>query len=270
MTSTTLQLSDPYGQVTYRDVGQGDPLVLIHGVGMQSAAWDPQIAALSAQCRVIALDMPGHGQSAPLSGTPALPDYVNWLHAVLSALELRSVSLAGHSMGALIAGGYTVTHPENVARVALLNGVFRRSSAAREAVVARAEDIRNGRFDLETPLKRWFGTSETDKAASNLVSGWLSSVDLKGYGDAYAAFAEGDATYADGFRDIACPLLALTGGEDPNSTPDMAKAMASDAPVGHALIIEGARHMVNMTAPGQVNVALAHWLASPVEERKMA
>ena len=66
MTLTTLRLSSPAGQVAYRDEGAGDPVVLIHGVGLQSAAWVPQIAALSRAYRVVAVDMPGHGGSAAL------------------------------------------------------------------------------------------------------------------------------------------------------------------------------------------------------------
>ncbi|QDI74271.1 MULTISPECIES: alpha/beta fold hydrolase [Leisingera] len=260
MTPTTLPLSEPYGTVTCQRAGRGDPLVLIHGVGMQAAAWGPQIEALSNSHEVIALDMPGHGGSAPLPEGAELPDYVAWLHEVLTALDLGPVSLAGHSMGALIAGGYAVCHPQNAARVALLNGVFRRSAGARAAVEARAAEIRAGSFDLETPLARWFGESAADQAARVKVAGWLSAVNLAGYAAAYTAFARGDSTYADGFGGIRCPLLALTGDGDPNSTPEMAEAMAQAAPRGRAVVIEGHRHMVNLTAPAEVNAALRDWL----------
>ena len=270
MMLTTLQLSERLGNIAYIEAGYGDPLVLIHGVGMQSAAWTPQIEALSSGYRVIALDMPGHGKSDPLPGTPALPDYVNWLQHVLLTLNLGPVSLAGHSMGALIAGGYAVSHPEMVARVALLNGVYRRTQEARAAVQARAREIRQGEFDLETPLARWFGDSPNDQAVRATVAGWLSNIQYKGYSDAYSAFAAGDAEYADGFSEIQCPLLALTGSDDPNSTPAMSEAMAQAAPQGYAVSIEGERHMVNLTAPEKVNSLLLEWLRTPAMERETA
>jgi pimeloyl-ACP methyl ester carboxylesterase len=263
MTSTTLQLSEPYGQASARIEGEGEPLLLIHGVGMQSASWAPQIAALSGQCRVIAVDMPGHGGSGHLPGKAELPDYLNWLDAVLDALDLDAVSLAGHSMGAMIVGGYAITRPGRVQRVALLNAVYRRSPAARAAVEARADVIRDGKMDLETPLARWFGSTQTDQAARAKVAGWLASVDLDGYAAAYGAFARGDATYADGWPDVACPMLALTGDGDPNSTPEMAVEMAEAAQSGRAVTIEGHRHMVNLTAPEAVNAHLQDWLARP-------
>lgn len=270
MTLTTLQLSEPYGQVACRDRGQGAPLVLIHGVGMQSAAWGPQIEAFSRSHRVLALDMPGHGGSAPLAGQPELPDYVAWLAAVIETLGCGPVNLAGHSMGALIAGGFAVAYPQMVSRLALLNGVYCRDAAARAAVASRATDIRAGRIDLETPLKRWFGDAPRDQVARAQVAGWLEAVDPAGYGAAYDAFAGGDATYAGGYTAITCPFLALTGALDPNSTPAMSQAMAQAAQRGRAVVIEGQRHMVNLTASARVNAALAEWLRVPLERKETA
>lgn len=258
MTSKTRQLSEPYGQIAYREAGSGDPLVLIHGVGMQSAAWAPQIKALSKSHRVIALDMPGHGGSSPLPAGSDLAAFVAWLRAALEELGLTRVSLAGHSMGALIAGGFAVSHPEMVSRVALLNGVFCRQPDMRAAVEARAKTIRSGSFDTKTPLTRWFG--DGDSAARDQVAIWLAEVNPAGYATAYSAFAKGDATYADGFSRITCPLLALTGDGDPNSTPAMSQAMAKAAPHGRAVIVTGHRHMVNLTAVDTVNAELRNWL----------
>ncbi|SLN71106.1 Dihydrolipoyllysine-residue acetyltransferase component of acetoin cleaving system [Falsiruegeria litorea R37] len=261
MTLTTLQLSEPYGQIAYREAGQGEPVVLIHGVGMQSAAWGPQVDALSATHHVIAVDMPGHGGSDPLPEASELPDFVAWTSAVLIALNLGPVNLAGHSMGALIAGGMAIEHPDQVKRVAVVNGVYRRSADARQAVEARADEICNGPVDLQTPLNRWFGPQEM--AARDQVANWLRQVDQGGYATAYSAFARGDDTYADGWPKVACPMLALTGDGDPNSTPEMSQAMADAAQDGEAVIIEDHRHMVNLTAPDVVTDILQTWLARP-------
>ena len=73
MTLKTLPLSEDGTRLSYREAGEGAPLVLIHGVGMQSAAWAPQFPALSRRCRVLALDMPGHGGSSPCPPTPNCP-----------------------------------------------------------------------------------------------------------------------------------------------------------------------------------------------------
>jgi pimeloyl-ACP methyl ester carboxylesterase len=264
MTSIIQQLSEPYGNLAYREVGQGDPLVLIHGVGMQSAAWGPQIEHFGQSMHVIALDMPGHGDSSPLPTTAELPDYVSWLFAALTALDTGPVNLAGHSMGALIAGGFAVSYPQLTRRVALLNGVHKRSASARAAVEARSTQINAGEIDIETPLTRWFDDSDADRVVRETVRPWLKAINPGGYATAYGAFARGDQTYASDWSNVECPVLALTGDGDPNSTPDMSRAMASAARNGRVEILEGHRHMVNLTAADTVNSILDDWLAMPV------
>lgn len=238
--------------------GSGDPVVLIHGVGLRAEAWEPQITALAATHRVIALDMPGHGASSPLPSGALLSDYVCWAARAIGGLGMGPVSLAGHSMGALIAGGMAVDHPGLVARVALLSPVHRRSEAARAAVLARASAIAAGGAGVDAPLARWF--DDDQQALHDRVAGWLKGVDRQGYAAAYRAFATGDATYADRLGEIACPALILTGESDANSSPEMTRAIAA-ACRGRAVVVPGQRHMVNLTAPRLVNEALRDWLA---------
>jgi (E)-2-((N-methylformamido)methylene)succinate hydrolase len=257
----TLQRSRTPSGAAYLDRGRGDEtVVLIHGVGMRIEAWAPQIERLAEEFRVVAVDLPGHGLSAPLAQPPRLQNFVSWFETLLDELHLGPVNVAGHSMGALIATGIVATAPGKVKRVALLNGVHRRSAEARAAVEARADEIVTGRFDREAPLARWFSETEKTTEAYALVHELLQTVDAEGYATAYRAFATGDAVYSDGWPTVGCPALFLTGDGDLNSTPDMAREMAAATPHGRAVIISGHRHMVNLTAPAQVNDVLRQWL----------
>ncbi|MDF2097444.1 alpha/beta fold hydrolase [Aquibaculum arenosum] len=261
MMSRTLPLSEAGGQAAILEAGQGEPLVLVHGVGLCAHAWGPQIEMLSRNWRVLAVDMPGHGGSEPLPRDARLPDFVAWLIGVLQGLDVGPVNLAGHSMGALIAAGVAIERPDLVKRLAVLNAVYRRSPEARASVLARAEQLAVGKMDNEAPLSRWFTDRPAEQQARASVAGWLQDVDPQGYATAYRAFAEGDALYADRWAQIRCPTLALTGADDPNSTPAMAEAMAAAARDGEVRVIAGERHMVNLTAPEVVNEALRRWLA---------
>lgn len=263
MTCRTRPRSETRSGAAFVAEGEGEPLLLVHGVGLRLEAWEAQIAALSAGHRVIALDMPGHGGSAPLAAGARLPDFVAWLARVLDDLGIERANLAGHSMGALIAGGMVAEHPDRIARVGLLCGVHRRTPEAAAAVVARAEALRRGERDSAGPLARWFGDGSDDPAYP-LVREWLETVGTEGYAAAYAAFATGDATYADAWPDVRQPALFLTGALDANSSPAMARRMAEAAPRGRAVVIEGHGHMVPMTAPAVVNDALRTWLAEEV------
>jgi pimeloyl-ACP methyl ester carboxylesterase len=268
MMLTTLHLSENAQKVACRDHGTGEPVVLIHGVGMQSAAWGPQIAALEKAYRVLALDMPGHGDSEPLPQGSELPDFVAWCKSAIQALGLGPVNLVGHSMGALIAGGCAASFPHLIRRVALLNGVYRRDTAARAAVDARAAEISAGNIDLQTPLERWFGDTSGEAGARAQVAEWLGAVDLNGYATAYGAFAHGDSTYADQLSQIRCPFLAMTGDGDPNSTPAMSQAMAGQVKNGTAVIIKGHRHMINLTNATEVNAHLFKWLHQSIAQEQ--
>ncbi|UVC12166.1 alpha/beta hydrolase (plasmid) [Rhizobium sp. TH2] len=262
----TLQRSRTPSGAAYLDQGEGDEtVVLIHGVGMRIEAWGPQIERLAETCRVIAVDLPGHGGSTPLDGPPRLEQFVAWFGRVLEELSLGPVNVAGHSMGALIVTGIAATAQDKVRRVALLNGVHRRSEAARKAVMARADEIVSGAFDREAPLSRWFSVEERNSEAYVLVRDLLQAVDAAGYADAYRAFASGDSIYSDCWPRVTRPALFLTGSDDMNSTAEMAQGMARAAPHGKVVVIPGHRHMVNLTTPETVNAALADWLTWEVE-----
>jgi pimeloyl-ACP methyl ester carboxylesterase len=264
MLRTPQRYKSPSG-AAYAVQGEGEILVLVHGVGMRLEAWSPQIEALSARFKVIAVDLPGHGESPPLASDASLADFVAWFRAFIEELGLGPVSVAGHSMGALIAGGIAAEAPELVRRVALLNGVYKRDPTARSAVKARAVEITTGDFDREAPLNRWFGDGHEHEAAYELCKRLLADVDKQGYATAYRAFANGDAVYADRWPEIDCPALFLTGADDQNSTPEMCRAMAFAAPRGRAVIIDEHRHMVNLTAPDLVNTALSEWMETEPE-----
>jgi pimeloyl-ACP methyl ester carboxylesterase len=248
----------------YVDVGHGEPVVLIHGVGLRLEAWAPQIESLAASHWVIAVDLPGHGTSSPIGARSGLAEFVEWFTTTLDDLGLDSANIAGHSMGALIAGGCAVNEPKRVRRVALLSAVHRRDRAAASAVRARAAEIAAGKLDPIAPLSRWFGNECVASEPYLLVKDWLTAVDIEAYATAYGAFAEGDDLYADRWAGVACPALLLTGEFDPNSTPQMSHDLAAAAPDAEACIIAGHRHMVNMTAPDEVTAALRHWLTREV------
>ncbi|MFI1970834.1 alpha/beta hydrolase [Streptomyces cinnamoneus] len=92
-------------EVHYERLGDGEPLVLLHGIGHHLQAWDPVVGVLAAERDVIAVDLPGFGAS------PALPDGVAYdlrgvtpvLRAFFEALGLDRPHVAGNSLGGILA-----------------------------------------------------------------------------------------------------------------------------------------------------------------------
>ena len=254
------QLSDRDMRVSYLQAGEGEPLILVHGVGMNAGSWYPQIEVLSQHFQVIAVDMPGHGESDAFRHPVMLRDYVDWLAAFLQTLPQQKFAVAGHSMGALITAGMAIDYPQLINRAIVMSGVYRRSAAAQQAVLLRAQELAAGDARLDSPLARWFGDSDREAALREQVGGWLQEVNVQGYAAAYQAFASGDGVYADRWHDIRCPVLVLTGELDANSSPQMAQQMADAAPHGKAVIIANARHMVSLTDARRVNNEMLSFL----------
>lgn len=89
----------------YLDIGHGEPVLLLHGLGSCGHDWEPQIQTLALHYRIIAPDLRGHGQSpAPLDGAPwRMADLAQDVADLLAVLELDSVHIVGFSLGGMVA-----------------------------------------------------------------------------------------------------------------------------------------------------------------------
>lgn len=255
--------------------GSGDSVVLIHGVGMNASVWASQIEALAPLFDVVAYDMLGHGGSSLPPPDARLQDYTSQLLQLLDALGIASAHVVGHSMGALVAIDFALAHPERTRSVAALNAVYRRTSEQRHAVMQRAQTLEGTGSDgmaQDTSLARWFGDPipEAWKEQAALAQRLLRSVDATGYARAYRLFASADEVHHGRLSTLAMPALFLTGEHDLNSTPAMSRAMAEAAPHGKCEIIVGARHMMALATPEDVNRRLVAFLRSTAKRTSEA
>jgi pyruvate dehydrogenase E2 component (dihydrolipoamide acetyltransferase) len=105
----------------YLDLGEGGtPLVLVHGFGGDLNNWLFNHPALAVDRRVIALDLPGHGESGKHLQTGEADELSGAVLALLDHLNLSRVHLAGHSMGGLVALSIARQAPERVASLVLI------------------------------------------------------------------------------------------------------------------------------------------------------
>ncbi|MDG1430138.1 MAG: alpha/beta hydrolase, partial [Paracoccaceae bacterium] len=231
--------------------GTGSQVLLIHGVGLRAEAWNAQIDALSKRHRVVAVDMPGHGESPVPTDTLKLAQYTD---AIAEGISEPTI-VVGHSMGAMIALDLAVRYPDHIKGVAALNAIFEREDVATNAVRARADSLDGiSVSDPEPTLQRWFASSPS--AERTACFNWLSSVNPVGYQMAYRSFAYNDGPVRENLAKLKCPALFMTGSKEPNSTPEMSTAMAEIAPQGEAIIAQNAAHMMPMTHVDEVNAAL--------------
>lgn len=255
MTWTTRPRSERAGLAAI-EAGAGAQIVLLHGVGLRSEAWNRQIDALAERYHVTALDMPGHGDSAVRRGMECVADYAD---AVLDAIDGPAM-VVGHSMGAMIALELAVRAPDRLRGVVALNAIFERSPEASAAVQARAAELDG--ISVAEPtgaLDRWFGDAATNERTA--CHEWLCSVTPAGYKAAYTAFAHTTGPRREDLARLSCSALFMTGALEPNSTPAMSEAMAKLAPKGRAIIVPDAAHMMPMTHAEVVNAAILDFAA---------
>jgi (E)-2-((N-methylformamido)methylene)succinate hydrolase len=248
------------GATAYVLVGQGPPLIFIHGVGLSADAWWPQIEAFSASHLVYAVDMLGHGGSDQPPEGATLEDYVTQIAAFMTDLRIDAATLVGHSMGAMVALGLALRKPNLVYRLVVLNGVYDRDARSRADVMDRAAAINQYTDIVSGPMQRWFGGMAAESPAALKIGALLSRADRGGYAAAYTVFASGDADSVGRLPDLKMPCLFLTGGDDPNSTPAMAKTMAAAVMHGDAIILDGQRHMMHVAVPDDVNALIREFL----------
>lgn len=249
-----------FGQLAAITKGAGPKLLLIHGVGLRAEAWAAQTNALAQGCQIMAVDMPGHGESARLPVDPQAvgPHLAGYTDAIAATLDQPAVVI-GHSFGAMIAMDMATRYPDKVRAVAALNAIHQRDDAAKAAVNARAASLDGMTIaDPTATLVRWFGSEPS--AERDACRDWLREVDASGYRDAYRVFASQDGPSEEALRNLHCPALFLTGADEPNSTPEMSRRMAALAPRGQSEILAGAAHMLPMTHAAQVNAILKHFI----------
>ena len=105
----------------YVAAGEGEPLLLLHGLGASLMAWALNIEPLSREFSVYAIDIPGHGDSEKPDMDYLLPTAVDFVREFMNVLGIERASLAGSSMGGLIALKTAVDYPELVDRLALVD-----------------------------------------------------------------------------------------------------------------------------------------------------
>jgi 3-oxoadipate enol-lactonase len=230
--------------------GRGErAVVLIHGLPSTVADFDPLIAALAPDHRVLAVHLPGYGRS------PALPSPYSLdaaLAAVEDALLARGVTRAAfvgfsggaHRMFALaLRGRVAATH------LAGLGALAAYTPAEREGFAGFAAMIRGG-FDAGPMFPGRFlsPASAADPERAAAVTAWLRAAPIGVIADELDAFAAAP-DLLDALRAVTVPTLLRTGALDVATPPAKAEEIARAVPgatleivpgVGHALLVEDA------------------------------
>lgn len=263
-------------RIFYKDWGSGQPVVFSHGWPLNADVWDDQTHFVASNgFRAIAHDRRGHGRSSqPWNGND-MDTYADDLATLIESLDLRDVTLVGHSTGGGEVTRYVGRHgTDRVAKVVLVGAItplmLKTEANPGGLPIDVFDDIRAGvandrsQFykDLSTPF---YGANRPGSTVSQGVRdafwAWSMQVGMKGAYDCIRVFSETDLT--EDLRRIDVPTLIIHGDDD-QIVPIGASAMRSSEIVeGSTLkIYPGASHGLTATHKEQFNADLLAFLNS--------
>lgn len=237
---------------TSTNTNTSTPLVLLHGIGSGSASWLHQLQHLSQRRSVLAWNAPGYTGSSHLTPeAPTAADYAHAMWAWLDALGVERVTLAGHSLGALMAGAAARIAPQRVERVILLapaGGYGSAPAPVREAKLRERLDNLAALGPQGMADKRGAAMLSPQATADQVafVKQTMAQVDPAGYTQATRMLAHGDL--AADLAQVTCPITVASGSADGVTPPEACRRIASAArttlidlgPVGHICALEAA------------------------------
>jgi pimeloyl-ACP methyl ester carboxylesterase len=245
-------------EIAYERVGEGPPLVLVHGATVDSRMWRPQLAALADEFTVVAWDEPGAGRSTDVPTDFGLADYAHCLAALIDALELGPAHVAGLSWGGTVVLELYRRHPGLVATLILIDTYAGwKGSLPEEEVRARVEGYRQmlaspaDQFD-PTPPGLFAGGPPAEFLP--LLEEMAADVRPESMGTALRVMAEADQR--DLLPHIAVPTLLIWGELDARSPLSVARQFEQAIPDTKLAVIPGAGHVSNLEQPEPCNDAI--------------
>jgi len=239
--------------------GDGDALLLVHGLGGTSNFWAPVTAAFSPHMRVIAPDLPGAGRSASATGI-SFDTLANDLLALLDALGIEQAHVAGHSMGSIVCQHLVAKAPDRVRDLVLLGPLAELPETARAALEARAATAQQQGMEpiAEAVCER--GLSAETKSTRPVAAGFVREMMLRQPAEGYAShcLALAAGRRADPAA-IRCQALLVSGTDDTTAPPASVEALAASLPSARVELLPGCGHWTAVEKPAEVVAAMTRF-----------
>jgi pimeloyl-ACP methyl ester carboxylesterase len=252
-----------FGQsMRYLEAGTGPTIILLHGLGGSTDNWMYTIGPLAQQFRVIVPDQVGFGRSARPVINYRIRTYVDFLEQFYKALNIERATLVGNSMGGWIAAAFTVSFPEKVERLVLVDATGYAPPAGFDykSLYGLNPSTREGMKQLVT--KVFFNKSFT---ADPMINLFLSQRMNAGDGYTINSLIESVGRNED-FLDrqqvqqIKTPTLIVWGREDGLVPLSEGERLKQDIPHAKFIVFDRCGHFPQVEKAGEFNAALLEFL----------
>ena len=263
------------------ELGEGPPLVFVHGLGGSWPNWLEQLPVFADRSsgigrhRVIAMDLPGFGHSPMPAERISISGYARLLDGLLDRLGIDAAAVVGNSMGGFVSAELAIAFPQRVERLLLVSpaglstyrpGATRtlarlqrleRILAAQAAWVAsKSETVARRPLLREATLS--LVTRHPDRLGAALAAEQLRGAGKPGFMQALATHLDYD--FRDRLKEIACPTLIVWGEDDRVVTVRDASVFTELIPNSRAVIYKDTGHMAMLERPGAFNALLSEFL----------
>jgi 3-oxoadipate enol-lactonase len=249
--------------VFYEVVGEGLPLIFVHGLGGTCNVWHAQRVALAKFFKVVTLDLPGSGRSDKSERTYSMERWADQVAALADVLKLDKFVLAGHSMSTILAQKCAAKHGGRMSGLVLCGPLTEPAPAGKEAFVKRAETVlKEGMIAIADAVLAGAltaATREGNAALAGLYREVLLANDPASYAAQCHALINGSAK-ADQ-ANIRCPTLILVGDQDTVTPLTFCRAIAAAIANCRIRIVPATAHLTMAERPEAFNAALVEFLA---------
>ena len=251
----------PSFKMYYETVGEGVPLLLIHGLGSSGKDWEKQVPFFEKDFRVITPDLRGHGRSGKPPGHYSIPMFAEDTAVLLRELGIGPAHIAGISMGGMVAFELALQFPEFVRSLTIIN------SYPEMRVETFSERLQIWRRFLFLELLGMRGTGvmlgrhlfpkpEQGDLRSLFVERWAEN-DKRAYRNSLRAIINWDVEASLG--KIICPVLVVASDQDYMPLGEK-EAYTRKMPNARLVVIKDAHHAVTVEQPDEFNRVLGSFL----------
>ena len=266
--------------IHYRDQGRrdGPVLVMVHGFSASLEAWEPWVARLSNDYRIVTLDLPGHGLTrAPAGYKVSVNGYADITDQVAKALNLPPYVIIGNSMGGGVAWTLALHHPQNLRGLVLVDAAGWPTEPAGggepkdtplifkllQSGVGRAI---LGQIDTRPMAQSGLKAAYVDPAIVTpaLVSRYVDLSRAPGHRAMMISILtlRGEGATPDSFKAIHVPTLVMHGDKDVLIPLDNSQSFAAAIPGARLIVYPGVGHVPMEQIPDQSAADLRAFLAS--------
>jgi pimeloyl-ACP methyl ester carboxylesterase len=245
------------GQKTrVQEMGSGDPVVLLHGWGGRIESMSPVARCLSSVFRVVAIDLPGFGESPAPEGVWGTPDYAIFVRDVLAERDITRAHFVGHSYGGKVSLFLGATHPELVDKLVLADASGVRTAPS---VKTRAKRV------ASTAAKTAGRLGPPGRKVRQAVFDRIASKDYKEAGPMRSILVRvvnEDMTPL--MPRVKSSTLLVWGEQDHDTPVSHGKKMESLIRDSGLVVFEGAGHFSYLDQPDRFCRVVRHFLGAPL------